>query len=143
LAKTLLFEEEIMKRVVMLAGVILSTTSLGALAQEDAGKNEYMVACAVCHGESAKGNGPFARLMNIEVPSLSVLASQNDGVFPFLKVFMTIDGRTQVEGHGAPMPVWGERFEASAKDQYGPYGTELMVRGRILSLVNYLETIQE
>ncbi len=132
-----------MKHIAMLAGAILFSSSVGALAQEDVGKNEYAVACAVCHGDSGKGNGPFSRLMNISVPSLTTLSAQNEGSFPFLEVFMTVDGRTQVEGHGAPMPVWGERFSAAAADDFGPYGSELVVRGRILSLVTYLESIQE
>ena len=132
-----------MKRVLLLAGTFLFTTCLGAFAQDDVGKNEYVVSCAVCHGESAKGDGPFARLMNISVPDLTTLSAQNEGNFPFLKVFMTVDGRTQAEGHGAPMPVWGERFKAAAGDDFGPYGSELVVRGRILSLVTYLETVQE
>ncbi|PXW68058.1 cytochrome c [Loktanella sp. PT4BL] len=132
-----------MKRVVILAGTILFLGCVGAQAQEDIGKNEYAAACAVCHGESGKGNGPFSRLMNISVPSLTTLSSQNEGNFPFLEVFMTVDGRTQVEGHGSPMPVWGERFSVAAADDYGPYGSELMVRGRILSLVTYVESIQE
>lgn len=101
------------------------------------------MACAVCHGESGKGDGQFASLMNVPVPGLTTLAAQNEGAFPFLKVFMIIDGRTQAEAHGAPMPVWGDRFMAEAGDDYGPYGAELVTRGRILTLVNYLETIQE
>lgn len=132
-----------MKRALLLAGIILLTANLEASAQEAVGKNEYMVACAVCHGESAKGDGQFARVMSIDVPDLTSLSAQNDGVFPFLKVFMTVDGRTQIQGHGAPMPVWGERFSAAVGDDFGPHGSELVVRGRILSLVNYLETVQE
>ncbi|MEH6740875.1 MAG: cytochrome c [Sulfitobacter sp.] len=131
-----------MKNVLLLAGSFLLTTSLGAVAQEDVGKNEYIVACAVCHGESAKGDGPFTQVLNIDVPDLTSLSAQNEGVFPFLKVFMTVDGRSQFKGHGSPMPVWGERFKAAVGDDYGPYGSELVVRGRILSLVNYLETVQ-
>ena len=56
---------------------------------------------------------------------------------------MTVDGRTQVEGHGAPMPVWGERYMETAGEDFGPYGAEVVTRGRILTLVNYLESIQE
>lgn len=132
-----------MKRLVLLVGAILFTAPLGAFAQEDIGKNEFMVGCAVCHGESGKGDGPFSRLMNIPVPNLTTLAAQNDGVFPFLKVFMTVDGRTQTAGHGGPMPIWGERFSASSEGQYGPYGAELMIRGRISAVVSYLESIQD
>ena len=132
-----------MKRISLLAGALVFASSLGAMAEDDVGKSEYMVACAICHGESGKGDGPFARLMNVGVPDLTTLASANEGNFPFLKVFMTVDGRTQLEGHGAPMPVWGERFATSSETDLGAYGTELMVRGRILSLVNYLESIQQ
>jgi mono/diheme cytochrome c family protein len=132
-----------MKRIALLAGAFLFATGFGALAQDELGKNEFMVACAACHGESAKGDGPFARLMNISVPNLTALSSHNEGTFPFLKVFMTVDGRTLIHGHGSKMPVWGERFSADVSDDFGPYGRELIVRGRILSLVNYLESIQE
>ena len=132
-----------MKPVLLLSGALLLSASIAANAQDEAGKNEYMVACAVCHGESGMGDGPFARLMTIDVPSLTTLSAQNEGDFPFLKVFMTVDGRTQAEGHGAPMPVWGERFAEAVGDDAGPYGSELIIRGRILSLVNYIESIQE
>ncbi|SNX67614.1 hypothetical protein SAMN05878503_101251 [Cereibacter ovatus] len=109
----------------------------------DAGKTEYMVACASCHGESGKGQGPMAEVLSIETPSLTGLSKAHDGKFPFQEVFMIVDGRTGVRGHGGPMPIWGERYKATAEPITGPYGSELIVRGRILSLVLYLESIQE
>jgi len=39
------------------------------------------------------------------------------------------------------MPVWGSSFQIPGGDRYGPEG-ELMVMGRILSLVQFLRTIQ-
>ena len=132
-----------MKKFAFTTTIFIVAAGLAAHAEESAGQNEYTTACAVCHGESGMGNGPFTTLMNVPVPSLTTLSAQNEGNFPFLKVFMTIDGRTQVAGHGAPMPVWGDRFLSSASDDYGPYGSELIVRGRILSLVNYLQAIQQ
>jgi hypothetical protein len=110
---------------------------------DDAGKMEYMIACAVCHGESAAGEGPMAEHLNIAVPGLTTLAQNNDGVFPFLETFMVIDGRTGVRGHGSEMmPVWGDRYKQSAMDT-GEFGAEVVARGRVLSLVYYLESIQE
>lgn len=127
----------------LLASLVAATVPFMAGAQEDdVGKREYMIACAVCHGESAKGNGPFASMMNIDVPSLTGLKSANDGDFPFLKVFQIVDGRTGVRGHGGPMPIWGDRFTASSGD-IGPYSAEIIARGRIAVLVNYLESVQE
>jgi hypothetical protein len=60
-----------------------------------------------------------------------------------LEVIQIIDGRTGVRAHGGPMPVWGDRFEATAASEAGDYGAEVMVRGRILALATYLEAIQQ
>ncbi len=109
---------------------------------EDVGKEEYMNSCATCHGEMAKGAGPLAELMTVPVPPLTDLSARNDGVFPMLRVIHTIDGRPGIKGHGYPMPVWGNRFQADVENA-GPYGAETIVRGRILSLALYLESIQE
>jgi hypothetical protein len=137
-------QEVDMRKSILLVTAMLLGTGFGALAEDVIGKNEYLAICSVCHGANGGGNGPFAAVMNVEVPSLTTLSANNDGEFPFLKVFMTIDGRSQTEGHGAPMPVWGDRFMAQTDDRgYGPYGSELVVRGRILSLVEYLQSIQE
>lgn len=129
-----------MKRILIAAGLALA--AVPAIAEE-AGQQEYMVACAICHGESGKGDGPFAPILSITTPNLTTLAKDNDGVFPFLDVLMVVDGRTGVRAHGdSAMPIWGERFKESAAEA-GPYGSELEARGRLLALVTYLETIQE
>ncbi len=117
---------------------------LGAPALADeTGQIEYVVACAACHGESARGDGPMARYLNIDTPNLTSLAAENDGEFPLLEVIQVIDGRTGVGPHGTAMPVWGDRFKASATADAGPYAAEIIVRGRILSLAKYLESVQE
>ena len=132
-----------MKRLLTLALAFFAATGVAAMAAEDLGKQEYMVACAVCHGESGLGAGPMAEVMNLAVPGLTTLAQKNDGEFPFLKTLMVIDGRTGVRGHGGPMPVWGDRFETTALETYGEYGAEAVARGRLLSLVYYIESIQQ
>lgn len=133
-----------MKRLILSASLMLAAAATSAIAQEDAGFDEYMVACAVCHGESGKGDGPFAPLLNIDVPGLTQLSAQNEGTFPLLKTLMIVDGRTGVRGHGDTlMPIWGDRFSKAAEEIAGPYGSEVITRGRLLSLVYYLESIQE
>jgi len=133
-----------MKKLLTYFALILSAYTTAAIADVDAGKEEYMTACAGCHGESAMGQGPFAEYLNIEVPGLTGLKAANDGEFPFLETLMIVDGRTGVRGHGAgPMPIWGDRFEAAALDKVGVYGAEMIVRGRLLSLVEYIASIQQ
>ncbi len=130
-------------KLLTLAAAFFAATTFAAQAEDDAGKTEYMIACAICHGESAKGNGQFASLLSIEVPGLTGLAAANDGEFPFLKTLMIIDGRTGVRGHGGPMPIWGDRYQSAAIEERGLMGAELYARGRLLSLVEYIESIQE
>lgn len=109
---------------------------------DETGRLEYMVACSACHGESARGDGPMARYLNIDTPGLTTLAEENDGVFPLLEVIQVIDGRTGLGPHGTAMPIWGDRFMASAIED-GPYAAEIIVRGRVLSLARYLESVQD
>ena len=102
---------------------------------------EYVSACAACHGVDGRGDGPIAELLTIKVPALTGLSAANEGAFPMLKVIHAIDGRQSIRGHGNPMPIWGQQFEVEAEG-YGPYGGEAVVRGRVLSIAYYLETIQ-
>ena len=132
----------------ILTSLEIATISLvicaGAAIAEDTGKEEYTNYCASCHGQSAAGDGPLAELLTVQVPSLTGLKAANDGAFPMLNVIHTIDGRQATRGHGQPMPVWGKSFEIQADaDGLGAYGGETVVRGRILSIAYYLESIQE
>ena len=110
---------------------------------EMAGQKEYMVACSGCHGETGMGDGPLAGLLNIETPNLTTLASdKGNGSFPFELVLWMVDGRKLIRPHGSTMPIWGERYQASATSQRGETA-EMVARGRMLSLVYYLESIQQ
>lgn len=131
-------------KLIILTSLLAASAGTAALAQSsEGGKEQYMVACAVCHGESAMGDGPFATMMNSSVPGLTKLAKDNDGVFPWLEVFMIVDGRTGVRGHGGTMPIWGDRFSVGGRERFGEYGAEVVTRGRIAVLVDYLESVQE
>lgn len=122
---------------------LLCAAALGAEAQEEIGRNEYMVACAGCHGESGKGNGPLAGLLNIETPDLTTLASaKGGGEFPFQYTLWMVDGRNIIRAHGSEMPIWGDRFQSSATSQRGETA-EMVARGRMLSLVYYIQSIQQ
>lgn len=122
--------------------IAVPTLSLAQNADIKAGEQEYMVACAGCHGESGKGDGPLAGLLEIETPSLTTITARTGGGdFPFYNTLKLIDGR-DVRAHGGNMPIWGERFQVSATSQRGETA-DMVARGRLLSLVYYLESIQE
>ena len=108
------------------------------------GSKEFTVSCAVCHGANGKGDGELAKFLTIKPADLTLLSKKNGGDYPFLRVFQTIDGRSQVGGHGdRPMPIWGDRYQIDTKVEPGTYGSETMVRSRILELVYFIQSIQQ
>lgn len=102
------------------------------------------MSCTPCHGPDARGDGPVARVLTVKPANLTTLAKRNNGVFPLEKVIDTIDGRAAVAAHGSrAMPVWGARYEEEVAKQYGPYGSESVIKTRIRALADYLKSIQE
>jgi hypothetical protein len=88
--------------------------------------------------------GPFSDALKRSPPDLTMLAKRNGGVLPLSRIYTTIEG---AEGsHGTrEMPIWGRRYrmEAAAFHADVDYNEALFVRGRILSLVDYLNRIQD
>ena len=123
--------------------------SLSVAAQEaiDLGRHEYNSNCAVCHGTTGRGDGPYAADVGREgVADLTQLAKQNEGIFPSALVYETIDGRQFVKAHGTrDMPIWGTDYLAKAPDPVwylAPYDPEVFVRSRIVALVDYVHRLQ-
>ena len=107
----------------------LSVHAAFAAGEIETGKQEFQASCAVCHGPSGKGDGPYEPvLQGPHLPDLTTISKRNGGVFPKEQVYETIDGRASVATHGTPreMPVWGNRFEPA----------------RIEALVVYLDSLQ-
>lgn len=125
-------------------GVLAATAVLAQEAEQEfaVGKEEYLTACAACHGEAADGSGQIATMFKQRVPDLTSIAERNDGVFPLLRVIQVIDGRAVIRGHGNPMPVFGNRYRAEASGT-AAMGAEALTRGRILELALYLQSIQK
>jgi len=130
----------------MVASGIFWLWTNNTLAQEQevatAGKNVYNKNCAVCHGREAKGDGGAVSVLTVKPADLTQIAKKNGGEFPFWKVYGIIDGRQEVKAHGTrDMPIWGEEFRLQIGS--GTPTAESEVRGRILELVYFLQSIQE
>jgi mono/diheme cytochrome c family protein len=109
------------------------------------GQYEFMNSCAVCHGEKATGFGAFGGMMTGQVPDLTTLQRRNGGVFPFERVYETIDGTNVLKAHGTrEMPIWGQRYRVDAAKYFVdmPYDERAFVRARILALTEYLSMLQ-
>ena len=103
---------------------------------------EFERSCAVCHGFQGRGNGVLADSLKVKPSDLTKLAKNNNGHFPFTRVYQVIEGSPRVGVHGSrEMPVWGDRYRKESEqyeaDEY------LYTRGLILELMVYLISIQE
>jgi len=122
----------------------LGLASSGMAQDNEVGKAAYGAACAVCHGSSGQGGGEFADVLTVKPPDLTAIAARNNGEFPYLKVFQIVDGRTTLRAHGTSvMPIWGDYFKREFEGSSGGFGSELLVRARIVALVDYIESLQK
>ncbi len=119
--------------------LILSNAILGvagASAQDiEVGKMEYQSSCAACHGAGAKGDGPVSKELRTRPADLTVLAKNNNGMFPYEKVYQMIDGRnTTIASHGLV------RCQCGDIDSDPPQAFRF--NHRIVSVIDYLKTVQ-
>jgi mono/diheme cytochrome c family protein len=127
------------------AALLLASQFAQSQAKVDPGKLEYEAHCAVCHGVTGKGDGPYGLYLTRRPSDLTVLAKNNGGALPVLQVYELIDGTREVGAHGTrTMPVWGRAYRLEAGEYYfgAPYDPEPYVRMRILALVDYINRIQ-
>jgi mono/diheme cytochrome c family protein len=135
----------------LLAAALLAA-AVGAVAAQPAtpaelGQHEFESNCATCHGMTGLGDGPMRPFLARVPADLTTVARRNGGTFPKTAIADMIDGRgmTGASAHGTrEMPVWGRvyREQSDAQTRGTPFPSEWSVRGRILALVAYLETLQ-
>jgi len=118
-----------------IALAISSTASVADEVEKFEGEYEFTTYCATCHGLDGKGGGPVAEVLKTPPSNLTSLAKENNGVFPYERVFAMIEGREVAVVHGREMPLWGERYSSEVKKP--------IVRARILELVTYIKDIQQ
>jgi mono/diheme cytochrome c family protein len=130
------------------AAVIAAPVFACAQMPADVGRREYVLSCAACHGDSGKGDGPVVAYLKKPAADLTIIQRNNNGVFPFARLYDVIDGRILVVAHGPrEMPVWGREFRQDADDLTRGFGinpedAQSYVRGRIISLIGYIYILQ-
>lgn len=132
----------------LLVGVVLLPCASLTLAADQkpsgttmsAGQQYFLRYCSTCHGLEGRGDGPAASALRTPPADLTRIAQRRGGQFPVAEIAAYIDGRTPVAAHGSrEMPIWGERFG----EMVGVRGvSEEVVRGNILVLIEYLQSIQ-
>lgn len=102
------------------------------------GAEMFKAYCAVCHNTDGKGGGPAASALKKQPTDLTMLAKNNGGKFPELKVFNSIKGEIGIPAHGtADMPIWGDVFREMGR------GDSSQVNLRLRNLTKYVESLQK
>lgn len=140
------------RRLLAAAGLIATTLaavfpalaqSPGTIKDEPIGRSTFIRNCAACHGPEGRGDGPMADYLTRKPTTLTTIRERNKGVFPLEYMVRVIDGREMIPMHGTrEMPVWGDVFLAQSIQDFWPRGSEQVVRGRILEVIFYVQSIQ-
>jgi mono/diheme cytochrome c family protein len=134
-----------LKSAIAVMGVFALATSGFALSAGDLeiGKKEYDTKCAICHGPSGMGDGPYVHQLKAGSSDITMLSKKNNGEFPTAQVFMVLDGRSEVQAHGPrEMPIWGEVYLSEGPADKTAKEREPFVNERLHALIAYLETLQ-
>lgn len=123
-----------------------SSSTRRDIGSRDFGQREFQRSCASCHGTGGKGDGVLVPHLRRSPPDLTQLARNNQGVFPFQRLYEVIDG-DKLPAHGTrDMPVWGLQYRVEDAEYYSDsgltYDPQALARARILGLLEYLNRIQ-
>lgn len=134
-------------RAVMMAGA--TSVALAGLvaacapeAQPTGAAGDYADYCAACHGPSGRGNGPAAVGMAVAPVDLTMLASENYGVFPKTRVMGQLVGYTmgRSESH---MPIYEVLREGPTVMYDDGSGQRVATPARLVALADYIQTLQQ
>ncbi len=129
------------------AAMLVAAPAGAAQDPVDAGRAEYDQLCANCHGRTGTGDGPIAAILTVKPADLTQISKRNGGTFPLQQIYQMIDGRVVSPAHGtSQMPIWGNYYTEKSQMLRNILGEDFgedYIRGRILSLVYYLQTIQK
>jgi len=129
-----------------LSVLVLATLAFGQTVQKTAikptsaasGAQMFREYCAVCHGNTGKGDGPAAGALKKSPANLTELQARNKGTFPAAHVFSVIKGDPEMlSSHGSrDMPIWGTVMSSLTP------GNSAEVQLRISNLVDYVKSMQ-
>lgn len=128
----------------VLAGGIGAATLVAACAPEQrmtGAARDYAENCAACHGPAGRGNGPAAVGMTPPPPDLTLLASQNEGVFPKARVMGQLIGNTMGRSE-AHMPIFDELRDGPTVMFDDGSGQAVATPARVVALADYLQGLQ-
>jgi mono/diheme cytochrome c family protein len=126
------------------AGCVATLGLVGCMTAEmpvaKEGRALYLENCAICHGESAQGNGELAVTLPQAPKDLTLIAARHGGTLPRAEILSTVDGYTRSEMHN--MPEFGALLEGDLIPFDTGDGKMTPTPRKLVALVEYLESIQ-
>jgi mono/diheme cytochrome c family protein len=105
------------------------------------GERLYVRHCAVCHGSSGRGDGPFGGILRTAPSDLTTIAARKSGTFPDAEIARFVDGQFVPLAHGTrQMPIWGRWLGEPIAP--GAEAADEAARGEILAILEHLKTLQ-
>lgn len=107
------------------------------------GEEMFNAYCAVCHGKSAKGDGPAAAELKVPPADLTTLAQRHAGKFPADYVVTVLrNGVQEAKAHGSKdMPIWGPLLGSIGGGTTSRVASP-EINLRIQNLTRYIESLQ-
>jgi hypothetical protein len=135
---------------VLLAAVLVTRLFEPAYAAEShlAARDDFLLLCADCHGQDAKGHGLAAKNLSKIPPDLTKIGKRAGGRFDEKAVYEWILGLNMPDAHGSrEMPIWGDwLMDEAVEDSTSLEAADVAAREveqRVMALVRYLQSLQE
>lgn len=122
------------------AGLALLATC--APLPEDTGAKLFLQNCVICHGPEGRGDGRMASDLPVPPADLTAISGKNGGSFPKEQVMIAIHGYQGQEVYGL-MPSFAEAVQGPTVAWTAPDGREIATPKALVSLADYIETLQE
>jgi len=111
----------------------------GAAPDVAMGRTLYMEYCAVCHGESGRGDGVLAADLPVSPADLTGIARRNGGAFPWSETMAKVHGYS---GRADVMPEFGTVLTGPSVTWLDETGTPIETPKGLLAIARYLASIQ-
>lgn len=107
------------------------------------GQALFVENCALCHGETARGDGPLARATAKAPADLTLIAQRGDGAFPRARIMSVIDGYARTEPVDPAMPEFGGLLVGDLIPFDSGDGIMTPTPRKLVALLEYIESIQQ
>jgi cytochrome c553 len=79
----------------------------------------YKAYCAVCHGNSGRGDGPMAVSLKTKPPDLARIAARSGGAFPLAELRRIISGEVRIYNLAKYIEQMQVKWAAEAMERFG------------------------